>query len=571
MKKTNGDKKLLHKGFSFIAALGLVASLVPGSFIQEIHAANHIITMQKGTIYKTGYETHEKDLKAHFELTSRTTGATKYSITPRDTHISVTSIDTERTGTAGTDMILKGVVHPSNATNQDIKWKVVDAGTTGAYIKDGNVLVTTAAGKVAIEARIEGGGPEPIYPFMSQYNITINPAVSYTATLNVDDLKGASAKLAKASDIKATENVSVTIKADNGKKFSEKPTVTVTGATAGEVTQLSNGDYVCSLKNFTENAVVTVSGEAKVEHISVTSIDKERTGTAGIDMILKGTVHPSNATYQDIKWKVVDAGTTGAYIKDGNVLVTTAAGKVTMEARIEGGGSEPIYPFISQYNITINPAASYTATLNVDDLIGASAKLAKASDIKANENVSVTIKADNGKKFSKKPTVTATGATAGDVTQLSNGDYVCSLKNFTENAVVTVSGEAKAEPQEQYEINVTNDGNGTVSADAVKSEAGKEITLSASPKTGYKFLKWEIVSGTVTIKNNKFVMPKENVSIKAIFEKISTPGPEDQSNPTKPSDTTIKNTSAVKSNENVYVLGFIAIAGISILVKKKMA
>ena len=48
---------------------------------------------------------------------------------------------------------------------------------------------------------------------------------------------------------------------------------------------------------------------------------------------------------------------------------------------------------------------------------------------------------------------------------------------------------------------------------------GTEITLTAMPKEGYHFKEWQVISGGVTIKNNKFLMPNDTVEVKAIFEK----------------------------------------------------
>jgi|GEM_PF-2020127 len=51
-------------------------------------------------------------------------------------------------------------------------------------------------------------------------------------------------------------------------------------------------------------------------------------------LTLTGTVEPINASYQNIKWDVVNAGTTGASIS-GNILTTSAAGTATVSATIE--------------------------------------------------------------------------------------------------------------------------------------------------------------------------------------------------------------------------------------------
>ena len=69
-----------------------------------------------------------------------------------------------------------------------------------------------------------------------------------------------------------------------------------------------------------------------------------------------------------------------------------------------------------------------------------------------------------------------------------------------------------------YNVTVTDDGNGTGTASPATSEAGMEITLRATPNTGYHFKEWQVVSGGVTITDNRFIMPAGDVTVKAIFE-----------------------------------------------------
>ena len=77
----------------------------------------------------------------------------------------------------------------------------------------------------------------------------------------------------------------------------------------------------------------------------------------------------------------------------------------------------------------------------------------------------------------------------------------------------------------EYTVTVTNDGSGTASASPAKAAAGTEITLTATPNTGYHFKEWQVISGDVTIKGDKFTMPEGNVEIKAIFEEDAPPAP----------------------------------------------
>ena len=77
----------------------------------------------------------------------------------------------------------------------------------------------------------------------------------------------------------------------------------------------------------------------------------------------------------------------------------------------------------------------------------------------------------------------------------------------------------------EYSIKVSTDGNGTAMADKTSAAAGTVVTLTATPKSGYTFKQWQVVTGGVTIKDNKFTMPAGNVEVKAIFEKNATPPP----------------------------------------------
>ena len=88
-----------------------------------------------------------------------------------------------------------------------------------------------------------------------------------------------------------------------------------------------------------------------------------------------------------------------------------------------------------------------------------------------------------------------------------------------------VNGTLTVEDKVEFTVTVTSGGNGTVSASHVKAVAGTEITLTAKPNTGYHFKEWQVMSGGVTIKDDKFTMPSANVEVKAIFEKDAPPAP----------------------------------------------
>ena len=56
-----------------------------------------------------------------------------------------------------------------------------------------------------------------------------------------------------------------------------------------------------------------------------------------------------------------------------------------------------------------------------------------------------------------------------------------------------------------YTVTIITEGGGTASnLSRAKAVAGTEITLTATPNTGYHFKEWEVMSGGVTIKDDKF-------------------------------------------------------------------
>ena len=103
--------------------------------------------------------------------------------------------------------------------------------------------------------------------------------------------------------------------------------------------------------------------------------------------------------------------------------------------------------------------------------------------------------------------ISGTEYKVGD-TYIVSGDT--EIKALWENSVITPT---------TYTVTVGNDGNGTGTASPSTAAAGTTITLTATPKTDYHFKEWEVISGGVTIKDNKFTMPNDNVEVKAVFEK----------------------------------------------------
>lgn len=79
-----------------------------------------------------------------------------------------------------------------------------------------------------------------------------------------------------------------------------------------------------------------------------------------------------------------------------------------------------------------------------------------------------------------------------------------------------------AGPAQNYTITVNSSENGTVTASATEATAGTEITLTATPATGYVLDALTVLdasNNSVTVSSNKFTMPESNVTVSATFIK----------------------------------------------------
>lgn len=97
--------------------------------------------------------------------------------------------------------------------------------------------------------------------------------------------------------------------------------------------------------------------------------------------------------------------------------------------------------------------------------------------------------------------------TKGTLKKISSASDILTLKLYYDLTV--------------YAVTVENDGNGSATAVPGSATMGETISLTATPDSGYHFKSWEVVSGDVTISEDKFTMPAGNVTVKALFERKS--------------------------------------------------
>ncbi len=162
----------------------------------------------------------------------------------------------------------------------------------------------------------------------------------------------------------------------------------------------------------------------------------------------------------------------------------------------------------------------YSVTVSTD---GNGTAMADKTSAAAGTEVTLTATPKSGYTFKQWQVIT------GGVT-IKDNKFTMPVGNVEVKAIFEKDATPPPAPTE-YSVKVSTDGNGTAMADKTSAAVGTVVTLTATPKSGYTFKQWQVITGGVTIKDNKFTMPDENVEIKAIFEKNATPPPAPGVNP----------------------------------------
>lgn len=198
---------------------------------------------------------------------------------------------------------------------------------------------------------------------------------------------------------------------------------------------------------------------------------------------------------------------------DGTITGTPSAvgsSTFTVTATNKDSGSDS-----KEFTLTINPAPVLvnSVTLNKSELAlytGGSATLTATVQPEDATNKAVN--------WSSSDEAVATVDTNGKVTAKAAGEATITA-TAADGSGKSATCKVTVKPAE-YTVTVLADGKGSASASPATAEAGTTVTLTADPDNGWRFSRWEVVEGDVTISGNSFTMPAENVTVRAVFSPV---------------------------------------------------
>ena len=363
---------------------------------------------------------------------------------------------------------------------------------------EGNVTYLRTTGRIVIDTtapQINGIEDGKTYYVIDGETVNTYPISDVTAIdMNLDSFS-VNGKPISISDADETKSVSFSAPYDEDCTYKFIAT-----DKAGNVTEKTVNVYY-------NDKVISVTGVLLDESSITLDVGGNKTLTA--------TVTPDNATNKKVRW-TSDKEAVATVSEDG-VVTAVVGGTAVITATTHDG------LFTATCTVTVN-APDAPPTITTDTLPDGKVGEAYSQILTATGTAPITWSIDGGL-----PAGLSLNADTGEISGTPTADGTAKFTVKATNSAGSNTKElsitiAKAAPTE-YTVTVTSGGNGTASASHAKAVVGTEIRLTAKPDEGYRFKEWQVISGGVTIKDDKFTMPDSEVEVKAVFEKDAPPAP----------------------------------------------
>ena len=310
-------------------------------------------------------------------------------------HVPVEKIvDVITTMDTNTSVPLTGTVTPSDATNRNIRWSILDAGTTGATLTDGKVI-TTEPGILVVRATIEKGTTgmedynqdvqiEVVRKFIPVTDVQLNNSVALQAGIYVD----LNPTVVPGDASRRLPVITVTNDGGTGAVIRNNILYSKTSGNVGlRVTVVGGG---VNKANFVKDFTVSLSDEfVPVEFVAGLPARFE---DLDVPLPLAGVVKPDNASIRSIQYTLKNPSSAKATLDNENKLhidpstvtwytenpnptppdywdqwILAITDVIVVEVRVLNGLG-PGRDFVSDVNITVVPPAAPDIFIPVDHL-----------------------------------------------------------------------------------------------------------------------------------------------------------------------------------------------------------
>ena len=393
----------------------------------------------------------------------------------------------------GGNQTLTATVTPEDATNKKVCWSSDNEAV--ATVSEDGVVTAVAGGTAVITATTHDG------LFTASCTVTVN-APDAAPSITTDTLPDGKVGEAYSQTLTANGTTPIKWSISGGARPDGLTLDETTGEISGTPTTAGTASFTVKAENSagsdTKELSITITKAAPTEYtVTVTSggngtaSASPAKAVAGAEITLTAT---PNKGYHFKEWEVISGG------------VTIVDDKFTMpdnNVEVKAIFEEDTPPVPTEHTVTVTSGGNGTASASPDKAV-------------AGAEITLSATPDKGYHLKEWQVESPTGLV------ITNNKFTMPDSNVEVKAIF--EEDAPPAPTE-HTVTVTSSGNGTASASPVKAVAGAEITLSATPDKGYHLKEWQVISGGVSIKDNKFTMPNNNVEIKAIFEKDVPPTP----------------------------------------------